>query len=81
MGRRTSSSRIWGASIRRASQLRASARQAAMGVGGEAERGMPASIVVLPFVDLSPEQDQEYFCHGITEEIINSLATSSAGCA
>ena len=51
----------------------ASARQAEMGVGG-AERGMPASIVVLPFVDLSPEQDQEYFCHGITDEIINSLA-------
>ena len=52
----------------------ASARQAAVGVSGEAERGMPASVVVLPFVDLSPEQDQEYFCHGITEEIINSLA-------
>jgi serine/threonine protein kinase/tetratricopeptide (TPR) repeat protein len=34
----------------------------------------PASIVVLPFVDMSPEQDQEYFCHGVTEEIITSLA-------
>jgi serine/threonine protein kinase/tetratricopeptide (TPR) repeat protein len=32
-----------------------------------------SSIVVLPFVDMSPEQDQEYFCHGITEEIINTL--------
>jgi TolB-like protein len=30
--------------------------------------------VVLPFVDMSPEQDQEYFCHGVTEEIITSLA-------
>ncbi len=50
-----------------------SATPAAMGVSG-AERGMPASIVVLPFVDFSREQDQEYFCHGITEEIINSLA-------
>jgi TolB-like protein/Flp pilus assembly protein TadD len=28
---------------------------------------------VLPFVDLSPGKDQEYFCHGITEEIINAL--------
>ena len=37
------------------------------------ERKSPASIVVLPFVDLSPERDQEYFCHGITEEIINTL--------
>ena len=35
---------------------------------------MPASIVVLPFVDMSPDQDQEYFCHGVTEEIITSLA-------
>jgi serine/threonine protein kinase/Tfp pilus assembly protein PilF len=34
---------------------------------------MPSSIVVLPFVDLSPEKDQEYFCHGITEEIISTL--------
>jgi serine/threonine protein kinase/tetratricopeptide (TPR) repeat protein len=34
---------------------------------------MSSSIVVLPFADLSPQQDQEYFCHGITEEIINTL--------
>jgi eukaryotic-like serine/threonine-protein kinase len=33
----------------------------------------PSSIVVLPFVDMSPRRDQEYFCHGITEEIINTL--------
>ena len=32
-----------------------------------------SSLVVLPFVDLSPGKDQEYFCHGITEEIINAL--------
>ena len=34
---------------------------------------MPSSIVVLPFVDMSPRKDQEYFCHGVTEEIINTL--------
>ena len=34
---------------------------------------MPSSIVVLPFLDLSPQRDQEYFCHGITEEIIATL--------
>jgi serine/threonine protein kinase/Flp pilus assembly protein TadD len=33
----------------------------------------PSSIVVLPFVDMSPQRDQEYFCHGITEEIITTL--------
>ena len=27
------------------------------------------TIAVLPFVDMSPERDQEYFCDGITEEI------------
>jgi TolB-like protein/Tfp pilus assembly protein PilF len=32
------------------------------------------SIAVLPFVDMSAEKDQEYFCDGITEEIINALA-------
>jgi serine/threonine protein kinase/Tfp pilus assembly protein PilF len=32
-----------------------------------------ASIVVLPFVDMSPGKDQEYFCHGIADEIISSL--------
>ena len=38
---------------------------------------MPSSIVVLPFTDMSPQKDQEYFCHGLTEEIINSLTTVS----
>jgi len=37
------------------------------------ESRMPTSIVVLPFMDMSPRRDQEYFCHGITEEIINTL--------
>lgn len=32
------------------------------------------SIAVLPFEDMSAEQDQEYFCDGMAEEIINSLA-------
>lgn len=40
-----------------------------------AEARMPSSIVVLPFVDMSPRKDQEYFCHGVTEEIINTLTT------
>lgn len=32
------------------------------------------SIAVLPFEDLSPERDQEYFADGISEEILNVLA-------
>jgi len=33
-----------------------------------------ASIAVLPFADLSADRDQEYFCDGMTEEIIDALA-------
>jgi adenylate cyclase len=32
------------------------------------------SIAVLPFDDMSPAKDQEYFCDGISEEIINRLS-------
>jgi adenylate cyclase len=32
------------------------------------------SIAVLPFVDMSPQKDQEYFCDGVTEELINRLS-------
>lgn len=32
------------------------------------------TIAVLPFVDLSETQDQEYFTDGMTEEILNALA-------
>ncbi len=32
-----------------------------------------ASVAVLPFVDISPDQDQAYFCDGVAEEILNGL--------
>jgi TolB-like protein/cytochrome c-type biogenesis protein CcmH/NrfG len=32
-----------------------------------------ASVAILPFADLSPEHDQDYFCEGIAEEIVNAL--------
>ncbi len=34
------------------------------------------SIAVLPFVDMSPEQDQEYLGDGLSEEILNLLGQS-----
>ena len=47
----------------------------------ESETGAPQtltidlrSIAVLPFADLSPEGDQEYFSDGIAEELLNLLA-------
>jgi adenylate cyclase len=46
---------------------------------GPASETFPASqwknsIAVLPFVDMSPQKDQEYFCDGMTEELINRLS-------
>jgi serine/threonine protein kinase/TolB-like protein/Tfp pilus assembly protein PilF len=35
------------------------------------------SIAVLPFVDMSEKQDQEYFSDGLSEELINHLARSA----
>jgi adenylate cyclase len=32
------------------------------------------SIAVLPFVDMSPERDQDYFCEGVAEEISGALS-------
>lgn len=31
------------------------------------------SVAVLPFMDLSPDKDQGYFCDGVAEEILNAL--------
>ena len=35
--------------------------------------GDAPSIAVLPFLDLSPTRDQQYFCEGVAEEILNAL--------
>ena len=51
-------------------------------VGALAAADLPAAtspargsaIAVLPFVDMSRGHDQEYFCDGIAEELINALA-------
>jgi TolB-like protein/DNA-binding winged helix-turn-helix (wHTH) protein/Tfp pilus assembly protein PilF len=36
------------------------------------------SIAVLPFVDMSPEGNQQYFADGLSEEVLNLLAQSAA---
>jgi TolB-like protein len=51
-------------------------RLMADGSGGGPPTGIPAekpSIAVLPFADLSPDQDQAYFADGVSEEILNLL--------
>lgn len=35
----------------------------------------PLTVAVLPFLNLSPDPDQDFFCDGITEEILNTLTT------
>ncbi len=50
-------------------------------VAGEAERVVtlarpnPRTVAVFPFLNLSPEPEQEYFCDGITEDVINAIAS------
>ncbi len=35
---------------------------------------IPSAVAVLPFLDLSPQKDSEYFSDGLTEEIIDALS-------
>lgn len=37
------------------------------------ETQKPNSIAVLPFVNMSSDEEQEFFCEGISEEIINTI--------
>jgi TolB-like protein/tetratricopeptide (TPR) repeat protein len=37
-------------------------------------RAVLPTIAVLPFLDMSPLRDQDYFCEGVAEEITNTLA-------
>jgi TolB-like protein len=39
----------------------------------DSERRAVNSIAVLPFANMSPDPEQEYFCEGIAEELINGL--------
>jgi TolB-like protein/DNA-binding winged helix-turn-helix (wHTH) protein len=47
------------------------------GVSGvQVPEALTASVAVLPFLDLSDTKDQQYFADGLTEELIERLATS-----
>ncbi len=46
---------------------------AALGRASEERKTDGASVAVLPFIDLSPAHDHEYFSDGMTEELINTL--------
>ena len=44
-----------------------------LGKEGVRDQDQSRSVAVLPFADMSPEKDQDYFCEGIAEELINGL--------
>jgi serine/threonine protein kinase len=50
---------------------RESGRVAATPVAGGSSR--PPSLAVLPFINLSADPENEYFCDGLSEELINAL--------
>jgi len=70
--------------IQSAEELRASLATlaAATGVSGITAQAAPQasgvpSIAVLPFTDMSPGHDQDYFCEGMAEEILGLLSKSN----
>jgi len=48
-------------------------RRAAESSGSRATASPAPSIAVLPFADMSAHKDQDYFCEGMAEEILNAL--------
>ena len=46
---------------------------AARAPGAEADPSDLPAIAVLPFMDMSPNRDQDYFCEGLAEELIDAL--------
>jgi serine/threonine protein kinase/Flp pilus assembly protein TadD len=54
--------------------LIADLRKLRSGMGLDSYTAGPPSIAILPFRDMSAQGDQDYFCDGIAEEVINALA-------
>ena len=46
--------------------------------GSTSDRGKVQSVAVLPFVNMSANEDDEYFCDGLAEELLNALSKVDA---
>jgi serine/threonine protein kinase/Flp pilus assembly protein TadD len=75
----TAMAKLPGERYRSAGEMRIALESCARMIAAGAElasatepEGLP-SIAVLPFKDMSPQRDQEYFCEGIAEELLNTL--------
>ena len=56
-------------------EVRTNLSQLLEGLGGKiATLPSRPAVAVLPFADMSPQKDQDYFCDGLAEELISALA-------
>jgi serine/threonine protein kinase len=65
---------ITGYFIYRENKLKKSEDKAISKIEKTVEKKWENSIAVLPFTDMSPKKDQEYFCDGMAEDIIMKLS-------
>lgn len=66
--------RTYAPSFQRRTSAAPSATPREMPRATAADSSYPPSVAVLPFADLSRDRDQEFFCDGLTDEVIVSLA-------
>ncbi len=59
--------------LRGVSSMDTAEAPAAPAAGARTAPAQQPSVAVMPFVDMSPAKDQEYFCDGMAEELINAL--------
>jgi adenylate cyclase len=46
--------------------------------GSKSDRLKPQTVAVLPFINMSAHRDDEYFCDGLAEDLLNALAKIDA---